>query len=69
MRSLRVRATEHDRSPEEEAREILRRLVGKAAPPRNFAVAIRARGARVPLAGNTNAGRLLSTRSQSMLHA
>ena len=32
---LRVRAAEHGRSMEEEAREILRRVVGESAPPRN----------------------------------
>jgi plasmid stability protein len=42
-RRLRVRAAEHGRSMEEEAREILRQVVGKAAPPRNLAAAIRAR--------------------------
>ena len=40
---LRVRAAEHGRSMEEEAREILRQVVGEAAPPRNLAAAIRAR--------------------------
>lgn len=42
-RRLRVRAAEHGRSMEEEAREILRTVVGDAAPPRNLAAAIRAR--------------------------
>lgn len=42
-RRLRVRAAEHGRSMEEEAREILRQMVGEAAPPRNLAAAIRAR--------------------------
>jgi plasmid stability protein len=42
-RRLRVRAAEHGRSMEEEAREILRQVVGEAAPPRNLAAAIRAR--------------------------
>jgi antitoxin FitA len=42
-RRLRVRAAGHGRSMEEEAREILRRVVGEAAPPRNLAAAIRAR--------------------------
>jgi plasmid stability protein len=42
-RRLRVRAAEHGRSMEEEAREILRQVVGDAAPPRNLAAAIRAR--------------------------
>lgn len=40
---LRVRAAEHGRSMEEEAREILRRAIGEDAPPRNLAAAIRAR--------------------------
>jgi plasmid stability protein len=40
---LRVRAAEHGRSMEEEAREILRRVMGENAPPRNLAAAIRAR--------------------------
>ena len=42
-RRLRIRAAEHGRSMEEEAREILRREVGEAAPPLNLAAAIRAR--------------------------
>jgi antitoxin FitA len=42
-RRLRVRAAEHGRSMEEEAREILRQVVGEAVPPRNLAAAIRAR--------------------------
>ena len=49
---LRVRAAEHGRSMEEEAREILRRVMGEAVPPRNLAAAIRARvapAARVDL--------------------
>ena len=40
---LRVRAAERGRSMEEEARDILRRVVGESAPPRNLAAAIRAR--------------------------
>ncbi len=48
-RRLRVRAAGHGRSMEEEAREILRQVVGEAAPPRNLAAAIRARVA--PLGG------------------
>ena len=40
---LRIRAAEHGRSMEEEAREILRRVMGEGAPPRNLAAAIRAR--------------------------
>ncbi len=46
-RRLRVRAAEHGRSMEEEAREILRQVVGEAAPPRNLAAAIRARVAPI----------------------
>jgi antitoxin FitA len=46
---LRVRAAEHGRSMEEEARDILRQVVGEGAPPRNLAAAIRARVA--PLGG------------------
>lgn len=44
-RRLRIRAAEHGRSMEEEAREILRQVVGEAAPPRNLAAAIRSRAA------------------------
>ena len=40
---LRIRAAEHGRSMEEEAREIIRTAVGEQAPPRNLAAAIRAR--------------------------
>ena len=40
---LRVRAAEHGRSMEEEAREILRKVVGESAPPGNLAASIRAR--------------------------
>jgi plasmid stability protein len=40
---LRVRAAEHGRSMEEEARDILRRVIGEAPSPRNLAAAIRAR--------------------------
>jgi len=40
---LRVRAAQHGRSMEEEAREILRREMGEDAPARNLAAAIRAR--------------------------
>jgi plasmid stability protein len=40
---LRVRAAEHGRSMEEEARDILRRVMGESAPPGNLAEAIRAR--------------------------
>lgn len=42
-RRLRIRAAEHGRSMEEEAREILRNVVGGDAHPANLAVAIRAR--------------------------
>lgn len=42
-RRLRVRAAEHGRSMEEEAREILRGAVGAPRPGRNLAAAIRAR--------------------------
>jgi plasmid stability protein len=40
---LRVRAAEHGRSMEEEARDILRRVMSDAASPRDPAAAIRAR--------------------------
>jgi plasmid stability protein len=40
---LRVRAAEHGRSMEEEAREILRRVMTEDASPRDLAAAIRAR--------------------------
>jgi plasmid stability protein len=49
---LRMRAAEHGRSMEEEAREILRRVMSETAAPRDLAAAIRARvapGARVDL--------------------
>ncbi len=42
-RRLRVRAAEHGRSMEEEAREILRLVVGESAPPADLAAAIRSR--------------------------
>ncbi len=48
-RRLRVRAAEHGRSMEEEAREILRQVVGEGKPAHNLAAAIRARVA--PLGG------------------
>ena len=48
-RRLRIRAAEHGRSMEEEAREILRHGVTEPATPRNLAAAIRARMA--PLGG------------------
>lgn len=44
---LRVRAAEHGRSMEEEAREILRCAIGEPKPPLNLAAAIRARVAAV----------------------
>ncbi len=40
---LRVRAAEHGRSMEEEAREILCRVMGKEAVPADLAASIRAR--------------------------
>jgi len=40
---LRVRAAEHGRSMEEEARDILRRVMSDAASPLDLAAAIRAR--------------------------
>ena len=42
-RRLRIRAAEHGRSMEEEAREILRQVVAETPPPRNLAAAIRHR--------------------------
>lgn len=42
-RRLRIRAAEHGRSMEEEAREILRNVVGDVTPPTDLAAAIRAR--------------------------
>jgi plasmid stability protein len=48
-RRLRIRAAEHGRSMEEEAREILRHVVSEPATPRNLAASIRARMA--PLGG------------------
>ena len=42
-RRLRIRAAEHGRSMEEEAREILRQVVTEPAPPRNLAASIRSR--------------------------
>ncbi len=51
---LRVRAAEHGRSMEEEARDILAKAVGDAPPPGNLAAAIRSRvasqgGVELPL--------------------
>ena len=40
---LRVRAAQHGRSMEEEAREILRKVMREDTPPRDLAAAIRAR--------------------------
>lgn len=48
-RRLRIRAAEHGRSMEEEAREILRHAVTESAAPRNLAASIRSRVA--PLGG------------------
>jgi antitoxin FitA len=42
-RSLRIRAAEHGRSMEEEAREILRQAVGRRAAPENLGEAIHRR--------------------------
>ncbi len=42
-RRLRVRAAENGRSMEEEARDILRRAVGEAVPPKDLGRAIHAR--------------------------
>jgi plasmid stability protein len=42
-RRLRVRAAEHGRSMEEEARDILRQVVGQPNAPRNLGQAIHAR--------------------------
>ncbi len=42
-RRLRVRAAEHGRSMEEEARDILRQVVGQPNAPRNLGVAIHER--------------------------
>ena len=46
-RRLRVRAAEHGRSMEEEARDILRRVVGQPSAPKNLGQAIHARFAAV----------------------
>ena len=42
-RRLRVRAAEHGRSMEEEARDILRQVVGAPSAPKNLGQAIHAR--------------------------
>ena len=44
---LRVRAAEHGHSMEEEARAILREVVGTGTPPANLAVVIRKRVASI----------------------
>jgi plasmid stability protein len=46
-RRLRIRAAEHGRSMEEEARDILRQVVGQPSGPRNLGLAIHARFAAV----------------------
>ncbi len=46
-RRLRIRAAEHGRSMEEEAREILRQTVGKPAAPDNLGEAIHRRFAAI----------------------
>lgn len=46
-RRLRVRAAEHGRSMEEEAREILRQAVGTATGPRDLGQTIHARFAAI----------------------
>ena len=46
-RRLRVRAAEHGRSMEEEARDILRQVVGQPSTPTNLGQAIHARFAAV----------------------
>lgn len=46
-RRLRVRAAEHGRSMEEEARDILRQVVGQPSAPRNLGQAIHARFAEL----------------------
>ena len=46
-RRLRVRAAENGRSMEEEARDILRRAVGGASPPKDLGQAIHARFAEL----------------------
>lgn len=46
-RRLRVRAAEHGRSMEEEARDILRQVVGQPSAPRNLGEAIHSRFAAV----------------------
>ena len=41
--SLRIRAAEHGHSMDEEARNILRQAIGRAAPPQNLGEAIHRR--------------------------
>lgn len=48
-RRLRIRAAENGRSMEEEARDILRQVVGEGRPAHNLAASIRARVA--PMGG------------------
>lgn len=52
-RRLRIRAAEHGRSMEEEAREILRQVVGQKKPAHDLAAAIRV---RVALLGGVELG-------------
>ena len=61
-RRLRVRAAEHGRSMEEEARDILRQVVGQPSAPRNLGQAIHARfaalgGAKLPAPARAQAPR------------
>lgn len=58
-RRLRVRAAEHGRSMEEEARDILRQVVGQPGAPRNLGQSIHARfaalgGVNLPPAKRTS---------------
>jgi plasmid stability protein len=46
-RRLRVRAAEHGRSMEEEARDILRQVIGQPSSPRNLGLAIHNRFAAI----------------------
>lgn len=46
-RRLRVRAAEHGRSMEEEARDILRQVIGQPSAPRNLGQAIHNRFAAI----------------------
>lgn len=57
-RRLRVRAAEHGRSMEEEARDILRQVVGQPGAPRNLGQSIHVKfaalgGVELPLAKRT----------------